>query len=95
MPPKTLAKLFAERGVSRLVSPDQIPMQTKRMKIAMRADVPTIALNNDATLSAIGFGTYKLNGKVGIAGMASAIEAGYRLLDSAPTMRTRVRSARQ
>jgi len=65
------------------------------MKITMKADVPTIALNNDATLSAISFGTYKLNGKVCVVGMASAVEAGYRLLDSAPTMRTRVRSARQ
>ena len=65
------------------------------MKISMKADVTTIAFNNDATLSAISFGTYKLNGKVCVAGMASAVEAGYRLLDSAPTMRTRVRSARQ
>jgi diketogulonate reductase-like aldo/keto reductase len=49
----------------------------------MKAGVPTIALNDGATLPAIGFGTYKLNGTVGVAGMVGAIKAGYRLLDSA------------
>jgi diketogulonate reductase-like aldo/keto reductase len=49
----------------------------------MKADVTTIALNDDVTLPAIGFGTYKLNGAAGVAGMAGAIKAGYRLLDSA------------
>jgi diketogulonate reductase-like aldo/keto reductase len=49
----------------------------------MKADVPTIALNDDATLPAIGFGTYKLNGTAGVAGMVGAIKADYRLLDSA------------
>jgi diketogulonate reductase-like aldo/keto reductase len=58
-------------------------MQTMRRKIAMKADVPTIALNDDSTLPAIGFGTYRLNGAAGVAGMAGAIKAGYRLLDSA------------
>ncbi|MDF2998140.1 MAG: dkgB [Xanthobacteraceae bacterium] len=45
--------------------------------------VPAITLNDGASLPAVGFGTYKLNGSAGVAGMASAIDAGYRLLDSA------------
>ncbi|WP_029352182.1 aldo/keto reductase [Bosea sp. 117] len=45
--------------------------------------VPDVTLNDDTTLPAIGFGTYKLNGAEGVAGMASAIRNGYRLLDSA------------
>jgi diketogulonate reductase-like aldo/keto reductase len=54
-----------------------------RRKIAMKADVPAIALNDGSTLPAIGLGTYKLNGTAGVTGMAGAIKAGYRLLDSA------------
>ncbi len=49
----------------------------------MKADVQVIALNDDATLPAIGFGTYKLNGAAGVGGMVGAIKAGYRLFDSA------------
>ncbi|GAA2244661.1 aldo/keto reductase [Herbiconiux moechotypicola] len=35
------------------------------------------------TLPAVGFGTYRMNGETGIAGLVSALDAGYRLLDSA------------
>lgn len=45
--------------------------------------VPGVTLNDGTTLPKIGFGTYKLNGTEGVAGMVSAIHAGYRLLDSA------------
>lgn len=45
--------------------------------------IPTHLLNDAHTLPAIGFGTYPLRGKDGVAAMVSAIEAGYRLLDSA------------
>jgi diketogulonate reductase-like aldo/keto reductase len=34
-------------------------------------------------LPAVGFGTYRLNGSPGLAGIGSAIDVGYRLLDSA------------
>ena len=46
-------------------------------------DVPTHRLNDGHDLPAIGFGTYPLSGDDGIAAIVSAIEVGYRLLDTA------------
>jgi 2,5-diketo-D-gluconate reductase A len=45
--------------------------------------IPTYTLNDGTTLPTIGFGTYPLKGADGTAAMQSAIEAGYRLLDTA------------
>ena len=47
------------------------------------AQIPTYALNDGTTLPAIGFGTYPLRGEAGTRAMVSALEAGYRLLDTA------------
>src|SRR5688572_29755190 len=47
------------------------------------ADIPTYTLNDGTTLPAIGFGTYPLKGGDGTAAIVSALEAGYRLLDTA------------
>ncbi|NYG08533.1 diketogulonate reductase-like aldo/keto reductase [Phycicoccus badiiscoriae] len=47
------------------------------------ADTTAYELNDGTTLPAIGFGTYPLTGEDGIQAMVSALEAGYRLLDSA------------
>ncbi len=47
------------------------------------SDVPTYPLNDGAELPAIGFGTYTLRGEEGIAAVTSALEVGYRLLDTA------------
>ena len=47
------------------------------------ADDLTYALNDGTSLPAIGFGTYPLKGGDGIDAMVSALEAGYRLLDTA------------
>ena len=50
------------------------------------ADVPTVpthTLNDGNTLPAIGFGTYPLTGEEGISATLSALETGYRLLDTA------------
>jgi len=47
------------------------------------SDVPTYTLNDGTTLPAIGFGTYPLKGDDGTAGVTSALEVGYRLLDTA------------
>ncbi|SDO94575.1 Aldo/keto reductase [Pedococcus dokdonensis] len=47
------------------------------------ADTPTYQLNDGSTLPSIGFGTYPLKGEDGIGAMVSALQAGYRLLDSA------------
>ena len=47
--------------------------------------IPQYTLNDGTTLPAIGFGTYPLRGQAGVAAMADAIAAGYRLLDSAFT----------
>jgi 2,5-diketo-D-gluconate reductase A len=45
--------------------------------------IPTYTLNDGNTLPAVGFGTYPLAGDDGIAAMESALDAGYRLLDTA------------
>ena len=47
------------------------------------AEIPTYVLNDGTTLPAIGFGTYPLRGEEGTAAIVSALEAGYRLLDTA------------
>ena len=45
--------------------------------------LPSLTLNDGASIPAIGFGTYTLTGADGVAAVRSAIEAGYRLLDTA------------
>jgi 2,5-diketo-D-gluconate reductase A len=45
--------------------------------------IPTHTLNDGRTIPAIGFGTYPLTGDEGIAAVVSAIEVGYRLIDTA------------
>ena len=47
------------------------------------ARIPSYDLNDGTTLPAIGFGTYPLRGEDGTAAMVSALEAGYRMLDTA------------
>lgn len=47
------------------------------------AAIPTYTLNDGQTLPAIGFGTHPLTGEGGVQAMVSAIQAGYRLLDTA------------
>ena len=47
------------------------------------ADIPTYDLNDGTTLPAIGFGTYPLRGEAGTTAIVSALEAGYRLIDTA------------
>lgn len=43
----------------------------------------TYELNDGQQLPVIGFGTYPLRGEAGVRAMVSALDAGYRLLDSA------------
>ncbi|WP_459980541.1 aldo/keto reductase [Nocardioides sp. AN3] len=45
--------------------------------------VPTYTLNDGSTLPAVGFGTYPMRGEEGVAAIVSALEGGYRLLDTA------------
>ncbi len=45
--------------------------------------IPTYPMNDGRTIPAIGFGTYNLHGEDGIASVVSALQAGYRLLDTA------------
>ena len=47
------------------------------------AQIPTYDLNDGTTIPAIGFGTYPLRGEDGTAAMVSALEVGYRMLDTA------------
>jgi diketogulonate reductase-like aldo/keto reductase len=49
----------------------------------MSNPIPEITLNDGLTLPAIGFGTYKLNGNEGANAIQSAIDVGYRLIDTA------------
>ncbi|QGN57320.1 aldo/keto reductase [Nostocoides sp. HKS02] len=49
----------------------------------MRPDTTAYQLNDGSFVPAIGFGTYPLRGSDGIAAIVSALEAGYRYLDSA------------
>jgi 2,5-diketo-D-gluconate reductase A len=50
----------------------------------MSADpVPTYTLADGTTLPQVGFGTYPLRGEEGTAAIVSALELGYRLLDTA------------
>ncbi|WP_375385056.1 aldo/keto reductase [uncultured Microbacterium sp.] len=45
--------------------------------------IPTVTLNDGTAFPELGLGTYKLRGEEGIGAIVSAIESGYRLLDSA------------
>jgi 2,5-diketo-D-gluconate reductase A len=45
--------------------------------------IPTYTLNDGTPLPAIGFGTYPLRGPEGVEAIRSAIDAGYRLIDTA------------
>jgi len=45
--------------------------------------ISTYSLNDHTVLPAIGFGTYPLKGEEGIEAMTSALEVGYRMLDTA------------
>jgi 2,5-diketo-D-gluconate reductase A len=49
----------------------------------MAQDPTTHRLNDGTTLPAIGFGTYPLRGEEGVAAMVSALQHGYRHLDTA------------
>ncbi|MGB8002259.1 MAG: aldo/keto reductase [Anaerobacillus sp.] len=49
----------------------------------MSLTIPEITLNDGLTLPVIGFGTYKLNGNDGATAITSAIDRGYRLIDTA------------
>src|SRR3954471_12828903 len=49
----------------------------------MTVDLPRYALNDGRFLPVIGFGTYPLRGQDRVVAMLPALEAGYRLLDSA------------
>jgi 2,5-diketo-D-gluconate reductase A len=45
--------------------------------------IPTYTLNDGRTIPAIGFGTYPLKGDEGIDAVVSALDVGYRLIDTA------------
>jgi len=49
----------------------------------MSRTIPEFTLNDGTTLPVIGFGTYKLNGNEGAQAITSAIDIGYRLIDTA------------
>ena len=49
----------------------------------MSHGIPAYELNDGLHVPAIGFGTYTLKGAAGVDAIRSAIDAGYRLLDSA------------
>ena len=51
--------------------------------LVMNKSIPEITLNDGVTLPVIGFGTYPLKGNAGVNAIQSAIDVGYRLIDSA------------
>ncbi|MGH3367199.1 MAG: aldo/keto reductase [Nocardioidaceae bacterium] len=53
----------------------------------MTIDIPGYTLNDDQSVPVIGFGTSQLRGDDGVVAMVHALEAGYRLLDSAVNYR--------
>jgi diketogulonate reductase-like aldo/keto reductase len=55
--------------------------------VGMAADIPRYELNDGHSLPVVGFGTYPLRGDDGVAAMVSALEGGYRLLDTAVNYR--------
>ncbi|MCW4458303.1 aldo/keto reductase [Microbacterium sp. MPKO10] len=46
-------------------------------------EIPARQLRDDTSLPALGFGTYPLKGEEGTAAVLSALDAGYRLIDTA------------
>jgi diketogulonate reductase-like aldo/keto reductase len=53
----------------------------------MPSQIPTHELNDGVALPAIGFGTYPMKGRECVDGVLSALEAGYRLIDTAVNYR--------
>jgi 2,5-diketo-D-gluconate reductase A len=51
------------------------------------ATIPVVPLNDGTTLPALGFGTWDLRGAQATQSVASALEVGYRLIDSAVNYR--------
>lgn len=49
----------------------------------MTTRIPERTLNDGTTLPTLGFGTYKLTGSDGVDAIVTAVELGYRLLDTA------------
>ncbi|WP_339228836.1 aldo/keto reductase [Oceanobacillus sp. FSL K6-2867] len=49
----------------------------------MTTSIPEIRLHDGMNVPAIGFGTYNLNGNPGVNAITSAIDIGYRLIDTA------------
>ncbi|MBD8841775.1 aldo/keto reductase [Paenibacillus sp. FSL K6-4396] len=49
----------------------------------MNHQIPEYTLNDGLKMPAIGFGTYSLKGEEGVKSIASAMDAGYRLIDTA------------
>ena len=49
----------------------------------MANEIPTYTLNDGTSLPAIGFGTVPMKGEEAVTAIRSALEAGYRLLDTA------------
>ncbi|MCC2031382.1 aldo/keto reductase [Microbacterium allomyrinae] len=47
------------------------------------SEIPSVTLNDGAWFPELGLGTYDLRGEEGISAIVSAIESGYRLLDTA------------
>jgi 2,5-diketo-D-gluconate reductase A len=60
-----------------------------RWAFADNLSIPAVRLNNGVMMPALGFGTYSLRGDVCTESVTDAIDAGYRLIDTAKSMKTR------
>ena len=55
--------------------------------VAGMAETPTRVLGDGTSVPVLGFGTYPLRGDDGVRAIASALEVGYRLIDTAVNYR--------
>ena len=59
----------------------------RRGTVANMNAIPTHVQNDGRAIDAIGFGTYPLRGDEGVTGVMSALDLGYRLVDTAVNYR--------
>lgn len=57
------------------------------VSVGIMTELPTRTLGDGVSVPVIGFGTYPLRGDEGVRAMASALEVGYRFLDTAVNYR--------
>lgn len=86
--PAPLSGKLDKRGIEKMSGagrgwPCFTQYHSTRKVLGMNIVHPVFTLNSGQGMPAVGMGTYKLNGREGVASMLEGITNGYRLLDSA------------